>query len=50
MKVNWKVIGTIASVAGTLLSLVSSVAEGKKTEATIQEEVNKAVNLALKKD
>ena len=48
MKINWKLVGTLTTVAGAVLSLVSSVAEGKKTELTIKEEVAEAVAEAVK--
>lgn len=47
MKINWKLVGTITTVAGAALSLLSSIAEGKKTELTIKEEVAEAVTKAL---
>ena len=45
--VNWKIVGTIATVAGAALSLVASIADGKKTEMTIKEEVAEAVAEAM---
>jgi hypothetical protein len=48
MNINWKLVGTITTVAGAVLSLVSSIAEGKKTELTIKEEVAEAVAEAVK--
>lgn len=45
--INWKLVGTIVTVAGAGLSILGSIAEGKKTELTIKEEVAEAVTAAL---
>ena len=47
MNINWKLVGTITTVAGAALSLISSIADGKKTELAIKEEVAEAVTKAL---
>lgn len=43
MKLNWKAIGIIASVAGGVLSLLSSIADEKKMEETVDEKVRLAL-------
>ena len=49
LKLNWKAVSLIASVVTATASLVSTIADGKKTEASIKDEVSKAVNAALGK-
>ena len=43
MKPNWKAIGVMATIAGGILTLLSNIADDKKMEETIKEEVNKAL-------
>lgn len=43
-KPNWKLIGILATVAGAGLSLITSIAEDKKMERTVEEKVDEALS------
>lgn len=43
-KLNWKVLGVIATIATGALSIASSIIEDKNQDAKIKEEVRKALD------
>lgn len=40
---NWKLIGTIATIVGAGVSLISSIADDKKMEETVDRKLNEAL-------
>lgn len=50
MKGNtWKIVGVVAMAAGAIFGFIADMADGKKTELTIKEEVAKEVAKLVEK-
>lgn len=42
-KLNWTVLGLIATIAGAGISVVSAIADDKKTEEMVEEKIDEAL-------